>query len=74
MIQVKNLPMGGTDPSDRNVANGEAWKEADAQQKAAKAGAENDYKRKLNPFDGLVHNDDGTIVDPTSGQVVQEQG
>ena len=73
MVQVRNLPIGGTEPSDRNQDSTEAWKVSDATQKAAKAGAEADYKRRLNPFDGLIHNDDGTVVDPATGQQVQEQ-
>jgi len=73
MVQVSNKWLGGTDPSDRNIDNSDAWKAAQGAQQAAKAGAEADFKRRLNPFDGLVHNDDGTVVDPTTGQQVQEQ-
>ena len=40
MVQVANLPMGGTDPSDRNIAQGDADKAAYAGAVAAKAGAE----------------------------------
>jgi hypothetical protein len=72
MVQTQWL--GGTDPSDRNIDNNDAFKAAVGSQQAAKAGAEADYKRRLNPFDGLVHNDDGTVVDPATGQQVQEQG
>ena len=73
MVQVAKLPMGGTDPSDRNVAQGDADKAAYAGAVAAKAGAEQDYARRVNPFDGLLHNDDGTVVEPATGQQVQEQ-
>ena len=73
MVQVAKLPMGGTDPSDRNVAQGDADKAAYAGSVAANQNAANDVARRLNPFDGLLHNDDGTVVDPATGQQVQEQ-
>jgi len=74
MVQVSDKwVVGGTDPSDRNVDSTDAAKAATGAQQASNAAAAADYKRRLNPFDGLVHNDDGTIVDPTTGQQVQEQ-
>jgi len=29
-----------------------------------------DYKRRFNTFDGLLHNDDGTLQDPSTGEIV----
>ena len=42
--------------------------------KNAKANAEATFKRKFNPFDGLLHNDDGTVADPATGLPVDSQG
>lgn len=36
--------------------------------------AKAEFKRKLNPNDGLLHNDDGTLTDPATGQIVESAG
>ena len=35
--------------------------------KDAEDAAKDEFKRKLNPIDGLLHNDDGTVTDPATG-------
>ena len=42
--------------------------------KDAEEAAKEEFKRKLNPVDGLLHNDDGTLTDPATGQIVESAG
>ena len=52
--------IGGIDRADANMNNKDAEEEAKAE-----------FKRKLNPLDGLLHNDDGTVSDPVTGAAVE---
>ena len=77
MVQVNKikLPVGGTDPSDRNADRDDEAKAAKAAEQArlaAKANAEKEALARINPFDGLIHNNDGSTVDPATGQPVVE--
>jgi len=42
--------------------------------KEAEDNAKAEFKRKLNPNDGLLHNDDGTLTDPATGETVEPAG
>lgn len=42
--------------------------------KDAEDAAKDEFKRKLNPIDGLLHNDDGTVTDPQTGTTVEPAG
>jgi len=48
----------GIDAADRNVGEAEQIKEVQG---------------KINPHDGLIHQDDGTMVDPTDGSPIEAE-